>query len=993
MACPQLLHARAEACDRAFDCVRVLLPAFVQLGKYGLGIRAVRPAHFKRLQQIDRRAVRIIVHHARQYEQIRRVLRDRALIAERQPQHRAAFRQLHALHPYHYFAVVPTVGQTHLAIVLTARPAGPLAGHKMQHIFRAGFGCGQIGIFERGGLCRHFAQALQPSLVKHRKALLIRKRIPKLFERPHAARGVDQRFGAIRRNRIRPLIPQPLGSGEIIITCLPHIPDDQQARAVGQVRLDRNQIDRQAAAQQLVFHISVLLAQIMQHLLLLAACLCVILSVKRDRVRAHRIRRRTHFGVSRCDLLVRRVILHIGRKRQIIGQAIPLGKFFAWHRITRLPVLTELCFERRGRLHIQPHHCAAVGRVIRIARQRVLQAELHGAVAGFLGIALSDKAVRQRQRVAVGVVMVFGRGDGVIHIHHTLVRQPEGKCDGIVCAVCRVSQGHAAVHDRVHGSRQRFGHQVLDRIGVRHACHIARIGERAALGDTIVILQRAVPANNRVFDRHLTVRRGVEQQLDLVARAQQRQLARGGLHRLLHGCASRQRLVIHRGGKALGRLPGQPDRQPITIRFAHAHIDRWAVIDKGQPYDGVGLALGNNFALKPAFKRIQVLVALDMLDILAKVAEHGFDRIPHARQRVERRAVKAVRALGNGRPRQTRVVIKSKKITLCIIAYRYLGNAVDHPAAVGLRRGDQKRTAHILHTAAVHLEHGDILAAARRHERIAPVGRGRAAVLPAKTAARYLLRGAELLLLLRGQDGIDILPALVCHAARILPRKVGRGARVFAAVIGEVLRQPARVELSDHRDDHFAVVVKDKRGIHDIIAHGTVGGRAAHRAGSLQVQQVGRRVHRVAPFLLLFLGQHHVASRDRVGQAEVVFIQQPEFVERCHTVRRDRLGLCDLPAVRAHLKDQLFACAIRHDLVRQVVELHVVQHIGILAVELYRIAEAFRALRPRLGKRTARLLVRLAVTLPYRYRAAQRADHHGHRHDQCHAAPFDIFVK
>ena len=157
MLLPHGLHLCAEACDRVLDRVRVLLPAFVQLSKHGLGIRTIDPAHLERLQQLNRRAVGVVLHHVCDYAEIGRILRNRAVITERQPQHRAAVRQLHALHADGHLAVVPAVGQTHLGIVLAAGFADPLAAHKMQHIFGTGFGRGQVGVFERGRLCRHLA--------------------------------------------------------------------------------------------------------------------------------------------------------------------------------------------------------------------------------------------------------------------------------------------------------------------------------------------------------------------------------------------------------------------------------------------------------------------------------------------------------------------------------------------------------------------------------------------------------------------------------------------------------------------------------------------------------------------------------------------------------------------------------------------------------------------------------------------------------------------
>ena len=150
-----------------------------------------------------------------------------------------------------------------------------------------------------------------------------------------------------------------------------HVPDGQQARAVGQVGCNRNFVDKRCTIP-FVLRMGVLPSQIVQHHLPLAARLRLVLSVKRDRAAVHRARRPIHFGISRCDGFIRRIILHIGCKRQIIGQAVPLDDFFARHRGASLPVLAKLCLERCGRLGVQPHHRAAIGRIVRITRQRVL---------------------------------------------------------------------------------------------------------------------------------------------------------------------------------------------------------------------------------------------------------------------------------------------------------------------------------------------------------------------------------------------------------------------------------------------------------------------------------------------------------------------------------------------------------------------------------------------------------------------------------------------
>ena len=137
----------------------------------------------------------------------------------------------------------------------------------------------------------------------------------------------------------------------------------------------------------------------------------------------------------------------------------------------------------------------------------------------------------------------------------------------------------------------------------------------------------------------------------------------------------------------------------------------------------------------------------------------------------------------------------------------------------------------VIHTAGIHLEYDNVFASACRYERKIAVGGRRSAVFPVDPAVlAHALLGDEVLLLLRAQDGVNILPALVQHTARILLREVGSGAvvdrvlptgvaDVRLARIGEILRQPALVELVGHRDVHFAAVGKGDGHIADILLY------------------------------------------------------------------------------------------------------------------------------------------------------------------------------
>ena len=240
---------------------------------------------------------------------------------------------------------------------------------------------------------------------------------------------------------------------------------------------------------------------------------------------------------------------------------------------------------------------------------------------------------------------------------------------------------------------------MLHLVQVHRAAAVIHIGKAdiGLLRLLVGVLQRAVRVDDRIGQHgircgQLTVNRF---QFNGLSRLQQRDFAVCVLNRLLDGCADRQLPLADRAvildqisAEPLVKLRDQSNRQPVIAGFAHLHIDRRAVIRKVQPHDRFRVALGDHFAGKPAFECNPVLIALDMLDILAKIAEHSFHGVLHARQRVKRCTVKALRALRDGWPRQTGIVIKFEKITLCIIALCYLGDSVDHPTAVRARRGD-----------------------------------------------------------------------------------------------------------------------------------------------------------------------------------------------------------------------------------------------------------------------------------------------------------------
>ena len=142
MLLPHLTHGSAVTpaaviINRAFNLFRVQSPTAVDLVPYGFRIGSVRPAHIQIPEQVVGIARTIIVRHVRQHGVIMRPLADKTNSgflcppADRQPEHGAVVRQLHALQRDLDKTVLPLIGAPCRFLRLRVIRPGPLPRDKM----------------------------------------------------------------------------------------------------------------------------------------------------------------------------------------------------------------------------------------------------------------------------------------------------------------------------------------------------------------------------------------------------------------------------------------------------------------------------------------------------------------------------------------------------------------------------------------------------------------------------------------------------------------------------------------------------------------------------------------------------------------------------------------------------------------------------------------------------------------------------------------------
>ena len=217
-----------------------------------------------------------------------------------------------------------------------------------------------------------------------------------------------------------------------------------------------------------------------------------------------------------------------------------------------------------------------------------------------------------------------------------------------------------------------------------------------------------------------------------------------------------------------------------------------------------------------------------------------------------------------------------------------LGDVGDHAAAAVLTGGlHEIAGAHITDAAAVHAADDAVCAVVvSRDEHIVAHRGGGGAEFPGplRAAGHIVLLRDEFLLFFGGEDGVDILSALVEQAARVLLREVSCGAVSGVFAVRPVLRQPALTKLVHHGQDNLAVVAEGERylddvGGDDVGAAQLAGRRREAEQGFCRLRRVAEqgfcRLRRVAA-----ADGQSVGSRDEIRQAEVICVQQLEVVER-----------------------------------------------------------------------------------------------------------------
>ena len=125
-------------------------------------------------------------------------------------------------------------------------------------------------------------------------------------------------------------------------------------------------------------------------------------------IRGDILRGSEHFLVLGSNLLIGRVILHIGHIRQIIGQTVLFGKLLDRRRIVFRPVFAVCAVQNGGCIHAYCHNCAVLGRVAAGIAHGVLHAEQDTVVLRIaLGIAVIDEGLRQLEAVIQRIVVII----------------------------------------------------------------------------------------------------------------------------------------------------------------------------------------------------------------------------------------------------------------------------------------------------------------------------------------------------------------------------------------------------------------------------------------------------------------------------------------------------------------------------------------------------------------------------------------------------------
>ena len=445
--------------------------------------------------------------------------------------------------------------------------------------------------------------------------------------------------------------------------------------------------------------------------------------------------------------------------------------------------------------------------------------------------------------------------------------------------------------------RQRMVERYAE-VGGQQLAHALRYGvdvaavrsrERGLVVGHVLITDATGRIYQMVNKVYAADRLAAEVEDDNVARIQRRQIGEGNGTEGVR--ADREHICAAHGGNILlnaGRLP------VTRAGFLHLDIDRVAAVGEGQLND-INIRAAANVGAHDA---------LDLGHICDPAGFRAIDRIAEVIEGIlrggqgvgARQTAEVADLVGQAGQSQTGAVIQTEQLALRHIRVGQLGDVGDHAAAAVLTGGlHEIAGAHITDAAAVHAADDAVCAVVvSRDEHIVAHRGGGGAEFPGplRAAGHIVLLRDEFLLLFGGEDGVDILSALVEQAARVLLREVGRGAVSGVFAVRPVLWQPALTELVHHGQDDLAVVAEGERYLGDV--GGSAVGAAQLAGRRREAEQGFRRLRRVAA-----ADGQSVGSRDEIRQTEVICVQQLEVVERGDKIVVVRVGG---ERVRADLK-------------------------------------------------------------------------------------------
>ena len=121
-----------------------------------------------------------------------------------------------------------------------------------------------------------------------------------------------------------------------------------------------------------------------------------------------------HFLVLGSNLLIGRVILHIGHIRQIIGQTVLFGKLLDRRRIVFRPVFAVFAVQNGGCVYIQRHNADVMRRAAVCLIQHI---EMHTAVLILADADRITERKRQLKRIVQHIIAVCHRVQGFVTVY------------------------------------------------------------------------------------------------------------------------------------------------------------------------------------------------------------------------------------------------------------------------------------------------------------------------------------------------------------------------------------------------------------------------------------------------------------------------------------------------------------------------------------------------------------------------------------------------